>query len=68
LHSLHRIQDDNYGNGFGSSKIEFKVKDMEMELVQQKKKTGGGPKKGQMVSKRQDERGRKVGEIRQLSR
>jgi hypothetical protein len=39
---------------------------MEMELVQQKKKKWGA-KKGQMVSKRQDERGRKVGEIKQLS-
>jgi hypothetical protein len=30
LHSFHRIQDDNCGNGVGSTKIEFKVKDMEM--------------------------------------
>jgi hypothetical protein len=44
LHSLHRIQDDNQGNGVQSTKIEFKVKDMEMELVQQKKK--GGPGRG----------------------
>jgi hypothetical protein len=42
LHSLHRIQDDNYGNGVGSTKIQFKVKDMEMELVEQKKKKEGG--------------------------
>ncbi len=67
LHSLLRIQDDTYGNGVGSTKIEFKVKDMEMELVQQKKKRWGA-KKGQMVSERQDEKGRKVGETRQLSR
>ncbi len=40
LHSLHRIQDDNYGNGVGSTMIKFKVKDMEMELVQKKEKGG----------------------------